>query len=258
MQYYTSGPYKNTGYLAELVEQMSWNFGAAKLLDCIVTNNKVLTHKLVNERLVEFFIKSLSEQGPARPTLDFLTSINLCYSENDDTEPVVHCQETLCRLLFPTFGYSEEERAWTSTRKYNRRSVLIETALAVRRSMNPGFEGSMKSVMDPSQDDSPHKNRRLSLTPQKNGFQLVVSWEGLDEYKPGSGEAMEAHALYYSYRALFGSKKKAIDDDNPNAEWYINAKSWEQYQEMFFEEENLPKRKWVTLSDFMWTVDPEA
>ena len=49
MQYFTAGPYKNTGYLAELVEQMSWNFGAAKLLDCIVTNNKILTHKLVNE-----------------------------------------------------------------------------------------------------------------------------------------------------------------------------------------------------------------
>jgi len=258
MQYFTDGPYKNTGYLAELREQMSWSFGAAKLLDCIVTNNKVLTHKLVNERLVEFFISSLSRQGPARPTLDFLTSINLCYSENRDTEPVVHCQETLCRLLFPTFGYSDAEREKIEKRKHNRRSVLIETALACDRSMNPDFEKSLNTLFDPSCKTSPHKNRRLSAAPQRHGFQLMVSWEGMDMYQPGTEEALENHALYYSYKALFGSKKDAFDDSDPTSSWYINSRSWNEYQRAFFDEGELPKRKWVNLSDFMWTVDPEA
>ena len=187
-----------------------------------------------------------------------MTSINLCYTENSDTEPVVHCQETLCRLLFPTFGFNEVERDKIEARKYNRRSVLIETALAVDRSMNPDFESSMTSFFDPSSKTSPHKNRRLSLAPQKNGFQLMVSWEGIDVYQPGAKEVLENHALYFSYKALFGSKKEAFDDSDPTSPWYIHSKSWAEYQRYFFDKEDLPKRKWVNLSDFMWTVDPEA
>ncbi|GMH65952.1 hypothetical protein TrST_g8005 [Triparma strigata] len=257
MQSYQAGPKAGTGYLAELVKQMSWNFGAASLLDSIVTNNKVLTHKLVNEKLVEFFVKSLCEQGPARPTLDFLTSINLCVVSNTgETEPVVQCQETLCKFLFPTFGYDAGQVGLMERRRFNRRQVLIETVLAIDKGVNADFIRDYS--VHPSSPNSPHRNKNLSNSPDKHGFQLMVSWEGINDYKAGSAEAKNAHALFYSYTNLFGMKKDAFEAGDPSHNWDISPQSWVEYERTFFQGDNLPKRNWLPLSDFMWTVDPEA
>ena len=102
MQAFQQGPKAGLGFIGELVKQMHWNLGASGLLDRIMTNNKVLVRELVDERLIEFFLKSLCKRGPSRETLDFLTSINICTTSSRATEPVVNCQETLCKLLFPT------------------------------------------------------------------------------------------------------------------------------------------------------------
>ncbi|GMH46928.1 hypothetical protein TrLO_g2543 [Triparma laevis f. longispina] len=260
MQCYKEGPKAGTGFLAELVKQMSWNFGAASLLDCIVTNNKVLTHKLVNERLVDFFVRSLCEQGPARPTLDFLTSINLCVVSNTgETEPVVQCQETLCKFLFPTFGFdtSSNSAGTMEERRFNRRNVLVETTLAINKKHNADFINNYH--VDPSSANSPHRNKRLSRngTPGENGFQLMVSWEGHDKYIAGSEETKNTHALFFSFKSLFG-KKEHFKAGDPSHDWNITPQSWMEYEQTFFQGDPMPEREWVPLSDFMWTVDPEA
>jgi len=250
MQAFEEGPKAGLGFIGELVKQMHWNLGASGLLDMIVTNNKVLVRELVDERLIEFFLESLCKRGPSRQTLDFLTSINICTTSSKATEPVVSCQENLCKLLFPTFGYHSSDKL--GDRRFNRRSILLETSLAViedEHTENQEKRGNSNGVW------SPHRNRRLSHKPQANGYQIVVSWEGLDDYLAGSDDTTAKHALFYSARKL-GMKFMIENDSKHN--WHIDPHSWNEYKRTFFHGESLPPRQWVKLSEFIWTIDPIA
>lgn len=132
------------------------------------------------------FFCSLRRQGPSRPTLDFITSINLCTTENNTLESVVSCQEALCRLLFPTSNQVSHERV------FNRRQVLLETTLAVDKSVAA------------SPPDSPHRNRRLTEAPSKTrGCEIMVSWEGDDDYTPNAAPSSASkHTLFYSAKKV--------------------------------------------------------
>ncbi|GMH59256.1 hypothetical protein TrRE_jg3548 [Triparma retinervis] len=251
MQAFEEGPKAGLGFIGELVKQMHWNLGASGLLDMIVTNNKVLVRELVDERLIEFFLKSLCKRGPSRETLDFLTSINICTTSSKATEPVVNCQETLCKLLFPTFGYHMSSDL--GERRFNRRNILLETALATIEEEHT--EQRKKRGSSVTGAWSPHRNKRLSHHPQANGYQIVVSWEGLDDYVVGSEETKTKRALFYSARKL---GMKYISETGEDKNWHIEPHSWKEYQRTFFHHEELPPRQWVKLSEFIWTIDPIA
>lgn len=253
MQAYEEGPKAGLSFIGELVKQMHWNMGASSLLDMIVTNNKVLVRELVDERLIDFFLRSLCKRGPSRQTLDFLTSINICMTSAKGTEPVVSCQETLCRLLFPTFGYHSHSNL--GERRFNRRSILLESALGVIEDERIDNNSRRSSGLNGPHAWSPHRNRRISYQPQANGYQIVISWEGLDDYRPGSEDSEKNHALFYSARKL---GMKFLLEGEKEHKWHIDPQSWNEYKRTFFHHEKLPPRQWVKLSEFIWTIDPIA
>ena len=93
------GAKKGTGFLGELLAQVSWNLGASQILDSIVTNNHVLVKELVDNQLIHHFISSLVFEAPETPSLEFLASINLCTNLNGQYQNLIDCQESLSKYV---------------------------------------------------------------------------------------------------------------------------------------------------------------
>jgi len=84
---------------------------------------------------------------------------------------------------------------------------------------------------------------------------LVVSWEGRDDYNPSKkkfGDRSNINGLFYSADGL--NLKYRYESDSS---LIITADDWNAYLKRFYPSES-SQRQWVRLSDFVWTIDPEA
>jgi hypothetical protein len=219
----------NETYMKMLIHSLQSHEEAAVVYQELVSNNKELLEKKINQDDVAIFMRLLMKRGPIPQFLQFLTAICACKGE-----PLVHNQELMLKEIYSA-------SLQTNSAEQNRFKLLIETIIDPREA-TIAFDRQLAVPSVPLDPSTVLGGRILD-----DGFRnLLVGWYGSKEWKEDIAEP----AFFFDPSSL-GLKTVTVEQD-------LLPLELQKYQKKVNMKETGRAFQWVRIRDVMWTLQPDV